>query len=622
MSNEEKHHSHELLKYIIEHTRSAVAVHDRELNYLYVSQRYLDEYNVESQDVIGKHHYEVFPDLPQKWRDVHQRVLAGEVLSAEEDSYPKEDGSIVWTRWECRPWYEADGSVGGIIVYTEVITDRISEREKLRESEHRFRTLFDQAADNIFLLKPSPDGPPIIADVNPSGAKLHGYTPSELIGQHLTIIDPFVSPEEVASRTERLESGEIVQFEAQHLHKNGERLWLEVTSKLIVTGSERFYLSTERNITARKKAEEENERLTDRLLLSTRAAQLGVWDWNVRENTMVWDDRMFELYGVTREGTPNNIDAWLNGLHPEDKESALAVCQAALDGQKDFDTEFRVLHPDGTVKYLKANGLVIMGADGKPDRMLGVNSDITEMKKLQDAQLRSSQLSALGEVAAGVAHEINNPINGVINYAQMLINKNDENDNANQILEKIIREGSRIANIVRNLLNFARKDRGEFSSLDLIDIVAEPINLHSQFFKNDGIHIEVGVPGDLPRIYGNQMQLEQVLLNLLSNARYALNKKFPEPSNEKFIVIEAASVKTSAGECVQLSVKDTGCGIPKEHLDKIFNPFYTTKEAGVGTGLGMSVSHELLEKHGATIKVDSQVNKFTAVTITFPAKPQ
>ncbi|PLX98185.1 MAG: hypothetical protein C0623_12725, partial [Desulfuromonas sp.] len=488
MSNEEKHHSHELLKYIIEHTRSAVAVHDRELNYLYVSQRYLDEYNVESQDVIGKHHYEVFPDLPQKWRDVHQRVLAGEVLSAEEDSYPKEDGSIVWTRWECRPWYEADGSVGGIIVYTEVITDRISEREKLRESEHRFRTLFDQAADNIFLLKPSPDGPPIIADVNPSGAKLHGYTPSELIGQHLTIIDPFVSPEEVASRTERLESGEIVQFEAQHLHKNGERLWLEVTSKLIVTGSERFYLSTERNITARKKAEEENERLTDRLLLSTRAAQLGVWDWNVRENTMVWDDRMFELYGVTREGTPNNIDAWLNGLHPEDKESALAVCQAALDGQKDFDTEFRVLHPDGTVKYLKANGLVIMGADGKPDRMLGVNSDITEMKKLQDAQLRSSQLSALGEVAAGVAHEINNPINGVINYAQMLINKNDENDNANQILEKIIREGSRIANIVRNLLNFARKDRGEFSSLDLIDIVAEPINLHSQFFKNDGIH--------------------------------------------------------------------------------------------------------------------------------------
>jgi PAS domain S-box-containing protein len=117
-------HSHDLMRYIIEHNRSAVAVHDRDLRYIYVSKRYLDDYKVDIRDVIGKHHYDVFPYLPQKWRDVHQKALSGEISSAEDDPYVREDGTVDWTRWECRPWYEANGSIGGIIIYTEVITER------------------------------------------------------------------------------------------------------------------------------------------------------------------------------------------------------------------------------------------------------------------------------------------------------------------------------------------------------------------------------------------------------------------------------------------------------------------------------------------------------------------
>ena len=123
--------SRNLMRYAIEHVRSAVAIHDRQMNYMYVSQKYLDSYRVREKDIIGKNHYEIFPDLPRKWKDTHARALQGEVISADNDPYPHDDGSTDWTRWECRPWYEWDGTIGGVIVYTEVINDQIAKEQEL-----------------------------------------------------------------------------------------------------------------------------------------------------------------------------------------------------------------------------------------------------------------------------------------------------------------------------------------------------------------------------------------------------------------------------------------------------------------------------------------------------------
>lgn len=133
-------HSYDLLNYIIKYNTSALAVHDKDLKYLFVSERYLIDYKVKDRDIIGKHHYEVFPDLPQKWRDVHQKALAGIISHAENDRYDREDGSVEWTTWECRPWYEANGEVGGIVIYTEIVTDRMKAEEQkllLQEQLHQ-----------------------------------------------------------------------------------------------------------------------------------------------------------------------------------------------------------------------------------------------------------------------------------------------------------------------------------------------------------------------------------------------------------------------------------------------------------------------------------------------------
>jgi PAS domain S-box-containing protein len=128
-------HSHELLRYIIEHDHNSVAVYDRDLRYIYVSERFRKEYRIQDTDIIGRYHYDVFPDVPLKWREAHQRALAGEVLSADEDMFDRLDGRVDWVRWECRPWYEADGSIGGIILYTEVITERKQLEEQLRQAQ-------------------------------------------------------------------------------------------------------------------------------------------------------------------------------------------------------------------------------------------------------------------------------------------------------------------------------------------------------------------------------------------------------------------------------------------------------------------------------------------------------
>ena len=128
-------HSFDFMDYILSNARSAIAVYDKDLRYIYGSKRYLKDYKVTKQNVAGKHHYDIFPDIPEKWKDVHQRALSGEVITAEDDPYLRKDGYVNWTSWETRPWYEYDGSIGGIVIYNEVINERREIEEALKKSE-------------------------------------------------------------------------------------------------------------------------------------------------------------------------------------------------------------------------------------------------------------------------------------------------------------------------------------------------------------------------------------------------------------------------------------------------------------------------------------------------------
>jgi len=244
--------------------------------------------------------------------------------------------------------------------------------------------------------------------------------------------------------------------------------------------------------------------------------------------------------------------------------------------------------------------------------------DNSEKKKQLEQRLRTGQLVALGELSAGVAHEINNPISGVINYAQMLLNKGTSSEGEADILRRIIKEGERIASIVQNLLSFAHKDRDAQVPIRLQEIIHEPLALVRQRLVSEGIHLDVNLADDLPAILGNAQRIEQVLLNLINNSRHALNEKYPKSTPDKLLRISAQSVASGDQERLQLTIWDQGCGIPKKHLSRIFNTFFTTKPAGVGTGLGLSITHDIITEHDATISIESEHGLYTMVVMEFP----
>ena len=260
-------HSHDLMRYIIEHNQSDVAVHDREMKYVYVSQSYLEHYKVKERDVIGKHHYDVFPDLPQKWRDVHQRALEGEISCADDDPYVREDGSVDWTRWECRPWYEADGSIGGIIVYTEVITERKKAEEALRQSQEFNKTLLDTSPDLIYIYDII-DRKNIYS--NQGIMKILGYTIEEVQTMGENFLPGLMHPDDLTNylenilpRYQKAVDKEIIYHEYRMKHKNGSWTWLQSKESIFMrqdNGSPKQIFGLTADITERKKAEAELEK--------------------------------------------------------------------------------------------------------------------------------------------------------------------------------------------------------------------------------------------------------------------------------------------------------------------------------------------------------------------------
>jgi PAS domain S-box-containing protein len=266
------------------------------------------------------------------------------------------------------------------------------------------------------------------------------------------------------------------------------------------------------------------------------------------------------------------------------------------------------------------SGSVIFNEDDKFEGIVCVAQDIS----MQTETIRAGHLASIGELAAGVAHEINNPINSIINFAQIL---NDEVQRGEmpteEIPERIIKEGDRVATIVRSLLSFAREDdEKKKTTLNVQEVLEEVLALTKAQIDKDGISLKIDFPAKLPKILGNFQQIEQVFLNIINNARYALNQQYPQTNPNKKLIIHGSEEIVDDRPHIEVTFIDYGIGIPTEVLDKIYNPFFSTKPSGKGTGLGLAISHGIINDHGGKLIFESNEDEYTKVLMFFPAIPE
>ena len=495
--------SQALLNYIIAHNQSSISVYDREMRYIYVGQQAHGDEKARGQEVIGRCHYDVFPGVPAKWRDAHQRALAGEVLHAEEDHYVRANGSEEWIRWECRPWYEANGAIGGIVLYTEDITERKQSEAALRVSEERYRQLIQNLHAGIVVY--GPDTQLLLANER----------------AHLLL---GLSREQALSRP-------IDDSAWYFLHRDGSRLMPEEYPVMQVlthkTPIENFVLGIERPST---------------------------------------QDVAWMIVNAFPEFEPNGN-----------------LCQVV------------VTFVDVT-KQIQAETLA---------------QDLNKQLSHQE------RLAAVGQLAAGIAHDFNN-ILAVIALQISLLQRTlslEERDQGR--LNVIQAQVSHAARLIQQILDFSRQAVLERHPLDLVPILTEQVELLTRTLPENVLVSLNYEPGQHVALV-DLTRMQQMVMNLAVNARDAM----PKGGSLRLILSSydnAPRPHLSPGPWICLTVADSGCGIPPEHLPHIFEPFFTTRSPGQGSGLGLSQVHGIVKQHGGEIEVHSREGQGTTFTIFLPA---
>ncbi len=359
----------------------------------------------------------------------------------------------------------------------------------------------------------------------------------------------------------------------------------------------------------------ENEK---RLTLALRAGDFGVWDWDIKKNIVTCNDRMYEIFAVSRESCVTRDD-WLNCVHPEDRDRALRDYIPRMIGDKGFNTEYRIIHSDGAVRHIQANGIVLLDEGGKPARLIILNRDVTERKRAEEEQLRVQKLESVGTLAGGIAHDFNNLLAVIHGYIELLMADAPPGEKVRGRLEAAKKAVGQAMELTSLLITFSRGGEPVREVVDIGEMLKDAVS------KNIGewpVERKFQLAADLWVLEVDERQIRQVIRSLAINAVEAM----PEGGS---LTVRAENTRVTAqdglpiaeGPYVRISMEDTGTGIPREELPLIFDPYFSTKQRGPekGMGLGLSVCHSVVGRHNGCITVESEQGKGTTFHVYLPA---
>ena len=606
------------IRLFVDHAPAALAMFDRDMRYLHASRRWLTDYGLGDRDLRGMSHYEVFPDVPERWKEAHRRGLAGEVIREENARFDRADGSERWIRWEIRPWHDRTGAVGGIVIFAEDITERKQAEQLLRESEKNYRTLFDSMDEGFCTIEVlfNENNEPVdyrFLEVNPAFEKQTGIPDAR--GRRMREIAPQLEEHWFQTYGKIALTGEPERFEnaAAQLQR-----WYDVHAFRVGEPQERKVAIFFDDITERKLVEESLRKSEERFSKAFRNNPLAITISTEAEGRYLdVNDAFLGLLGYQRRDVIGRTAAELQFWgEPLDRMEMLRQLKEEERVAK-LQTRYRTAKGETREAEVWLESIEL---DGERC-ILGITRDVTEIQRLE-AQFRQAQkMEAVGRLAGGVAHDFNNLLGVIMGYCEISGEKIAADDPASRHLSEIKKAAQRAALLTQQLLAFSRKQVVFPKILDLNDVVRNATKMFLRLVGED-IAVEFRPTIPLGLIKADSGQIEQVLMNLVVNARDAL------PTGGKIIIetghaemdehYVARHAGAHAGQHVVLVVSDTGCGMNETTKSQIFEPFFTTKEVGEGTGLGLSTVYGIVKQSEGYISVYSEPGKGSTFKIYFP----
>ena len=458
-------------------------------------------------------------------------------------------------------------------------------------------------------------------EVNDAMVRLYGWTREELLATTTEIIR---RPEDVPALRIAIASavaGREYRAQWRHLRKDGTYLDVHVYPHRLLYDGEPALLVMLFDVTEQLRVEEALRISEERYRTVARATSDAVWDLDLVTDDITWNESFTNLFGFAKDELRPALGWWAEQVHPEDRARVMASLESAIEGgASSWEDEYRFRRANRSYAVVHDRGVILRNAHGKPVRAVGAMVDITAQREMQARLALASRMASVGTLAAGVAHEINNPLGWLLanlDEAQAVLRDSADPrlTEAAGLLARAREGAERVRSIVRDLGAFSRPGGDESQRADLRAVVESSAAMTSNEIRHRA-RLVMNVPASLPSVAGDPSRLGQVFVNLLVNAAHAI----PEGQAARHEIRVSAGQEDPAGNGpVWVEVADTGPGIAPEVLPRIFDPFFTTKRVGEGSGLGLSICMGIVRGLGGEIRVESTPGAGTRFRVVLPA---
>ena len=511
-------------------------------------------------------------------------------------------------------------------VFNEMIIKRKSHEQDLKSSYQQLAKTLTELEEQKYAMDQHSivaiiDVNRVITYANDKFCQISGYSRKELIGQNIKIVHSKTHPESFYQEIyNTMNLGQVWHGEICNQNKLGQLYWFESTVVPFTGGNKKLtsFIVIRTDITKQKQAEE-------RLQFALEGSRAAVWDWNVITDKFLYSSSWQAMFGFDETAQGETINEWQNRIHPKDKTQCLDKLYDHLEGRKDFyENEHRMVCKDGQYKWILDRGKVIAwGEDKKPLRVIGTYQDITESKKMTESLRFSQKMDAVGQLTGGIAHDFNNILGIIMGNLELLQSRLEGDAKCEKLLNSAIKASGRASKLTRQLLDFSRKKSDEVQLVNVNSLIQEMEDVFRHLAGNQ-IKLTYNLHEPLWQVELEKGDFHDAVVNLIINAHDAMPNGGIISVETQNVILDKAfcltKINMKAGEYVEISIGDNGCGIPLNIQQKIFEPFYTTKPPGKGTGLGLAMVFGFVKRFHGGINIYSEVGLGTTFKLFLPKK--